>query len=777
MLKGFKEIVSEVAEPLSQGEKNFKDLHVKADNRDLVPGVTDQDFLFKGNPRRMDPPTASYEKEEDDDQSVKVYDKTLKREEVEQVDELSKKTLGSYVKKATDDVSVNSYIAGSLMKPKALPYDKKAFSRQKGIEKAVDKMTKEDVEQNNAKYGTAEKSNDIYHVETKAHGYSGSHSVRASSHEDALKIARKKVSHVDGDKVTYKIMHHDSGKEKTFTEEVKLDEISKKTLAGYIGAASADKSSAAHDIGRINQKAATFGTSASDRKERDALNKTHAKRSVGIQRAANKLAKEEVEQIDEISKDTKDRYLKRSMDSFQNAWAQRRNAQSTGDKETEDKMRKVMQKRNKGMVRVYGEDVESVEEMHSALTPHDHAEAQKMTPAEIKAKHKKYLDTADHHSKRMKDMSLTSNQRMASSTVATAAKMAAIEWKKKYMKEESGLDEKTLTSAEMKKREEVVKAIKRENPKMDKSMAYAIATKTAKRVAEGTDTFAIANKEYNSKDYKVKNAKYATTRTSEVDKMIKHDCAKHVAHEEWGVGTCIPEAHTIVETAEGEGYVTHYDIVFDHGIEFNVSVESLQVLVSESHEHGRRNMKEDIDYDYEGEMAKAELYAICDKAKALADMMEDDMQLEAWLQSKITKAKYMIDAVYDYLMYSNRNQAGTGPTPSVVSPTLGYNQSAAMTDTYGSFLNRMGESVDQMEAMSPEKKRDFAALAHPTDKITYADKIVGAKLQAAKEKAGKKNNNSDVKSSDMDRDVNEKTTSVTLSREESELISKIMKED
>jgi hypothetical protein len=46
------------------------------------------------------------------------------------------------------------------------------------------------------------------------------------------------------------------------------------------------------------------------------------------------------------------------------------------------------------------------------------------------------------------------------------------------------IDEKTLTPAEMRKREEVVKAIKRTDPKMDKSMAYAIATKTAKRVAE-----------------------------------------------------------------------------------------------------------------------------------------------------------------------------------------------------------------------------------------------------------------------------------------------------
>ena len=56
----------------------------------------------------------------------------------------------------------------------------------------------------------------------------------------------------------------------------------------------------------------------------------------------------------------------------------------------------------------------------------------------------------------------------------------------KRVAEEVEIEEKHLTPAEMKKREEVVKAIKRGNPKMDKSMAYAIATKTAKRVAEGT---------------------------------------------------------------------------------------------------------------------------------------------------------------------------------------------------------------------------------------------------------------------------------------------------
>ena len=77
-------------------------------------------------------------------------------------------------------------------------------------------------------------------------------------------------------------------------------------------------------------------------------------------------------------------------------------------------------------------------------------------------------------------------------------------------------------------------------------------------------------------------------------------------------------------------------------------------------------------------MANAELSAICDKASALADRLDNDTQLEAWLQSKITKAKYMIDSVYDYMMYSKPN---VDPQPD---------QSSSMASNYDTFLNRMG---------------------------------------------------------------------------------------
>ena len=53
--------------------------------------------------------------------------------------------------------------------------------------------------------------------------------------------------------------------------------------------------------------------------------------------------------------------------------------------------------------------------------------------------------------------------------------------------------------------------------------------------------------------------------------------------------------------------------------------------------------------DYEGEMAHGELYNIIDNAEAICKMLKPDSQLEAWVQSKITKANDYINAVHDYL--------------------------------------------------------------------------------------------------------------------------------
>ena len=72
----------------------------------------------------------------------------LKKEEAEQIDELSKTTLGSYVKKAAFDMGQKGISAGqSDKKSEWLKTAKKMNKRTDSIIKATDRLTKEEVEQ------------------------------------------------------------------------------------------------------------------------------------------------------------------------------------------------------------------------------------------------------------------------------------------------------------------------------------------------------------------------------------------------------------------------------------------------------------------------------------------------------------------------------------------------------------------------------------------------------------------------------------------------------
>ena len=53
-----------------------------------------------------------------------------------------------------------------------------------------------------------------------------------------------------------------------------------------------------------------------------------------------------------------------------------------------------------------------------------------------------------------------------------------------------------------------------------------------------------------------------------------HDCASKVKHEEYGMGNCIKEMHTLDE----EGNVTHYDVMFESKIVKNIPVSDLVVI-------------------------------------------------------------------------------------------------------------------------------------------------------------------------------------------------------
>jgi len=71
-----------------------------------------------------------------------------------------------------------------------------------------------------------------------------------------------------------------------------------------------------------------------------------------------------------------------------------------------------------------------------------------------------------------------------------------------------------------------------------------------------------------------------------------HDCSKKVEHAEWGVGECIYGQHAI---PDAEGQVAWYDVMFEHGVEKNVPMADMQVLVSEAHSEHVHHQEEMVE--------------------------------------------------------------------------------------------------------------------------------------------------------------------------------------
>ena len=67
-------------------------------------------------------------------------------------------------------------------------------------------------------------------------------------------------------------------------------------------------------------------------------------------------------------------------------------------------------------------------------------------------------------------------------------------------------------------------------------------------------------------------------------KKVKHSCATKVEHPEWGAGNCLKGEHTLHE----DGTVTHYDVMFEHGLEKDVPVADMAITKEGMHEHAAR---------------------------------------------------------------------------------------------------------------------------------------------------------------------------------------------
>ncbi len=69
--------------------------------------------------------------------------------------------------------------------------------------------------------------------------------------------------------------------------------------------------------------------------------------------------------------------------------------------------------------------------------------------------------------------------------------------------------------------------------------------------------------------------------------------------------------------------------------------------------------------DREGRMAKRQLADIAEYAQELGQMLADETQLEAWVQSKLTKAADYIKTVKHYVEYGMEEGAYDQVTPEM----------------------------------------------------------------------------------------------------------------
>ena len=75
-----------------------------------------------------------------------------------------------------------------------------------------------------------------------------------------------------------------------------------------------------------------------------------------------------------------------------------------------------------------------------------------------------------------------------------------------------------------------------------------------------------------------------------------------------------------------------------------ISKDKLKTIIKEELEQGPED-------NYEGSMAKENLYKIAEYANRMMELIGDSDDLEPWLQEKIAVAAYMMDAVGHHLEY------------------------------------------------------------------------------------------------------------------------------
>jgi hypothetical protein len=538
--------IMEVAQPLSQGEQNFKALHgVVEPNKNLVPGITDQDHIFNGVPRKEDPKTASYENFRDDDESKEAYDKTLKvsekpetdkdeeenvKEEVEVVDEAMKgeaeynARYGKGGKKRKESETEEGGLGRHKVnyvhpdkknigndrfetKEKAVSYanslKKKGYHEVNVTEEteAVDEAMKGEDEYN-ARYGKGGKKrpphdpvgkedsdiNNDGKVDSSDSYLSNRRKVISKylNKEDAQVVVPVKKVEVKEDDSFVKTDWKEIFTKKAVAEEVE-DEATEiveslKLLKTYTAGNHAAKVYKDTDWDEHRVKFFSGDTHHKDADyHTDDVEDAHDTAKTQLRDMAKKAMKEEAEQIHELSKGTLKSYVKKALDtgsekSISNLAS--RGGYETG-KSADDDFESGYKYDRKSVVRSQG-----VQRAVNKLAKEEVEQIDELSPATLGSYKAKAADSEKALTDKSSTLSVPPKERNVAAVKANQRRQGMKLATSKMEEEIQLVDEKHLTVAEKKKREEIAKAMERENPNMPMAKKMAIATATAKKVAE-----------------------------------------------------------------------------------------------------------------------------------------------------------------------------------------------------------------------------------------------------------------------------------------------------
>ena len=298
------------------------------------------------------------------------------------------------------------------------------------------------------------------------------------------------------------------------------------------------------------------------------------------------------------------------------------------------------------------------------------------------------------------------------------------------------LREKTLTPAEKKKREEIAKAMEKDNPDMPMDKKMAIATATAKRVAEKSEQIC----EKCGKVHEGQCSELDEGRMKElhgyIDRgMTAQQIAKKMKLDVKTIKALMPKKESIEEDRKGMAKLAGLYSKAMRQMPGSPAQKKIKAEIEKLRKELGMNesieeQKDDAEYNDEGGMAISQLKTAKSAVEELMSIIKDDDNLPEWVQSKLTKAVDYMDSVRDYMSSEKGEVQEAVKTTHVVIDTADGNKVVATASSEQGAKSSIASAERPPMNIKNKKTLKIVKLKRPVgDK--QVDRMVGYPLKEA----------------------------------------------